>query len=155
VIIKAKKLEDLPRIFIVVSEFNSEITSKLLDGATRRLQEYGISDEYYSIVYVRGAYEIPLCVKEVYINRKPDGIVALAAIIKGETMHYHFLANAVIKKLLDISIEFRLPISHAVLTCESEEQAHQRAGGSLGNRGSEAVDALISSISVINQLRPI
>ncbi len=154
-IIKPNKLLELPKIFIVVSEFNFEITEKLVDGCLNVLKDNGITEDYYSVVYVSGVFEIPIITKHILIHKKPDGVIVIGAVIKGETEHYYFLANAVLPKILKLSLEFKVPICNGIIVCENEQQARERAGGRVGNRGSEAAKALVNSLSVISQIKPL
>lgn len=153
--ISPSKLIDIPKIFIVVSKFNSLITENLLKGAIDILHKNDITEDNYTIVFVDGSYEIPIVVKQVLIHKKPDGVIVIGAIIKGETEHYYFLANSVIPKIIDLSLEFKVPITNSIIVCENEEQAFDRAGGKVGNRGSEAAIALLDALSVINHIKPL
>ncbi len=153
--ISASKLADIPKIFIIVSKFHLSISQNLLKGAIDILNKNGITEDNYAVVYVDGAYEIPIVLKEVLIHKKPDGVIVVGAIIKGETEHYYFLANSVIPKILDLSLEFKVPITNSIIVCENEQQGIERAGGKVGNRGSEAANALLNTLSIIDHIKPL
>lgn len=153
--ITASELVETPNIFLVVSKFNSTVTEKLLNGAIEVLKKNNITEENFTIVYVDGSYEIPVVLKHILIHKKPAGVIVIGAIIKGETEHYYFLANSVIPKVMDLSLEFKTPVTNAVIVCENEEQALERAGGKVGNRGSEAAIALLNTISIIERIKPL
>ncbi|MFN7181946.1 MAG: 6,7-dimethyl-8-ribityllumazine synthase [Planctomycetota bacterium] len=155
VIIEPSQLIECPKIYIVVSKFNPEITDRLLAGAIKVLKENDIPQDNYSVVYVTGVFEIPIITKHILIYKKPDGIIVIGAVIKGETEHYYFLSAAVLPKILELSLEFKIPITNSIIICENEQQALERAGGRVGNRGSEAATALLNSLSVLSKIKPL
>ena len=137
---------------VVVSRFNGFITDRMVEGAVDTLKRHNTSDLDIDIVKVPGSFEIPFCVKKLANNKKYDAIIALGAIIRGETPHFNYLASEVIKNLASISLEYNIPVSSGVLTTETLEQAIERAGAKVGNRGSEAALSAIEMVNLIKEL---
>ncbi len=132
---------------IVSSRFNSFITEQLVEGAKDTLLRHGCSDKDIDLVKVPGSYEISLAVKKLLQTKKYDGVIAVGAIIRGETQHYDYLSSEVIKRLVDLSLQFDIAVASGIITTENIEQAIARAGSKAGNRGSEAA---ISAIEMAN-----
>ena len=131
------------RIGIVCSRFNDDVTSKLLAGAVQALTRAGVEDESIVVVRVPGAVELPLAASRLARENEFDAIVALGAVIRGETDHYDHVCRAAQEGLLHVSLEEDLPVMFGVVTCDTEEQALARAGGEHGNKGADvALDAL-------------
>jgi 6,7-dimethyl-8-ribityllumazine synthase len=128
---------------VIRSEWNTEITGKLRDGCMAVLREKGVKpDDIYSID-VPGTYELPMAASLVLKQRSVDAVICLGCVIKGETRHDEYIAQAVSKSLLDISHAANKPVIFGVLTTENYQQALERAGGSYGNKGIEAASAAI------------
>ena len=134
---------------IVLARFNEFIVSKLLDGCLDGLKRHGVKDEEIEIVWVPGAFEIPLTAKTLAKSGKYDGIIALGAVIRGATTHYDLVSNEVAKGIAASSLETGVPIIFGVITTENIEQAIERAGTKAGNNG---YDAAISAIEMVNLL---
>lgn len=132
---------------VVSSRFNSFITEQLVEGAKDALLRHGCSDKDIDLVKVPGSYEISFAVKKMLQTKKYDGVIAVGAIIRGETQHYDYLSSEVIKRLVDLSLQFDIPVASGIITTENIEQAIARAGSKAGNRGSEAA---ISAIEMAN-----
>jgi 6,7-dimethyl-8-ribityllumazine synthase len=131
------------RVAVVVARFNSEVTERLLDGALSALRGAGVADEDLLVVRVPGAFELPIAAKTVIETRQVDAVVALGAVIRGETDHYDYVCEAAREGLLRVGLETAVPVLFGVLTCDSDEQAAARAGGAHGNKGADvALDAL-------------
>ena len=128
-----------PKICIVISTYNSGITNKLLFSAKNELKKYGVTKT--KDFKVPGAFEIPVVIAR--LAKKYDAFIAIGCIIKGKTDHYDFIANAITKTLLELSIQKKLPISNSVLTCKNIKQAKERSTKKL-NRAKEAVEAAIA-----------
>lgn len=133
------------KVGVVVSRFNQMITERLEQGALARLKELGLSNVI--CVRVPGAVEIPLAAK-LLLNQGCDGVVALGAVIRGETDHYNYVCSAVERGLNQLQLETERPIAFGVLTTENEEQALARTGGAMGHKGSEAVDVLVEMLNL-------
>jgi 6,7-dimethyl-8-ribityllumazine synthase len=128
---------------IVCSRFNEEITSKLLVGAVTALEGAGVTPSDIDVVLVPGAVELPLAARRLARRREFDAIVALGAVIRGDTDHYDHVCRAAQEGLQRVGLEEDLPVMFGVLTCDTEEQALARAGGEHGNKGADvALDAL-------------
>jgi 6,7-dimethyl-8-ribityllumazine synthase len=122
---------------IVLSRFNSRITDVLLAGAIDGLTRHGAEDARISVLRVPGSFEIPQGLR-LLAERKPDALIALGALVRGETPHFDHLAAVVTRALEKIAADSGLPVANGVLTCDTLEQAMERAGGKSGNKGFEA-----------------
>ncbi len=136
------------KIGIVVARFNDFINSKLLEGAQDALVRLGVNEEDITVVYVPGAYEIPLVAKNM--APKYDGVICLGTVIRGATSHYDAVVNEVSKGVAVVALETNKPIMFGVLTTENIEQAIERAGTKAGNKGYEVA---ISTIEMINLMK--
>ena len=140
------------QIAIVVAEFNREITEKLLAGALARLAEAHVPAAHIQVVWVPGAIEIPLVVKLLAEKQSAHAIIALGAVIRGETSHYDYVCEQVSAGCQQVMLAYDLPVIFGVLTTENEDQALARVGGEHGHKGSDSVDAALEMISLLNQL---
>ena len=141
------------KIAIVISRFNSFINEQLLAGAVDTLKRTGqVSDENITVVRVPGAVELPLATKRVAASKKYDAIVALGTVIRGGTPHFDFVANECNKGLAQVSLEFDIPVAFGVLTTDSIDQAIERAGTKMGNKGSEAALGALEMVNVMAEL---
>ncbi|MFM8269656.1 MAG: 6,7-dimethyl-8-ribityllumazine synthase [Pseudomonadota bacterium] len=139
-------------IALVVSRFNEEVTSKLLEGAYQRLKELGFDEGQITVVDVPGAVEIPVALQRLAELKDFDALIALGAVIRGETSHYDYVCNLVSEGCQQISLGFKLPVIFGVLTTENEEQAFDRCGGKRGHKGREAVDAACEMVALLREL---
>jgi 6,7-dimethyl-8-ribityllumazine synthase len=137
---------------IVVSRFNEEITSLLLEGALQRLGEHGVEESCITVVHVPGAVEIPVTAQKLANSSNYEAIICLGAVIRGETNHYDYVCNQVSDGCQRVALDNRLPVIFGVLTTDTVEQAMARAGGSHGHKGRESVDAALAMIAIMNQL---
>jgi 6,7-dimethyl-8-ribityllumazine synthase len=132
---------------IVVSRYNSFITDRLLEGAMDALTRNGAEDRDIEVWKVPGSFEIPLAAKKMVGLKRFDGIVCLGAVIRGATPHYNYIATEVTKGIAQVSLEAGVPISFGVITVETLEQAVERAGTKMGNKGYEAA---VTAIEMVN-----
>ncbi len=139
---------DAHRIAIVVSEYNDHITGKLREGAVKTLLAAGIKDHDILIIPVPGAWELPFGVQQCIGERSCRGAIALGAVIKGETTHDQHINRAVSMALMQLSLDHNKPVAFGLLTVNSLEQAIQRSGGNVGNKGEESANALIACLKV-------
>lgn len=146
----AKSKKRVLKIGVVTAEFNSEVTSKLKDGAISYLKEKGVK---MVSIDVPGAVEIPLMTQALLTKGGCDGVVALGAVIRGETSHYDYVCNSVERGITAIMLENRKPIGFGVLTTENEEQALDRAGGKHGNKGREAAEVVLRMLESLAQIK--
>ena len=135
---------------LVVSRFNSVITERLLAGALDALARSGASDEDIEVIRIPGSWEMPLVVAQVARQKRHDALIALSAVIRGDTPHYDYIAAEVAKGLGQVSLETGVPIAFGVLTTNNLEQAIDRAGAKSGNKG---FDAAMSAIEMSNLMR--
>lgn len=140
------------RFGIVVSRFNSLVTDRLLAGALAELRERGCTDENIHVVQVPGAVELPLLAGALIDTGNFDAIIALGAVVRGETQHHHYISQAVVDALQALALDNRIPVSLGVLTTENMTQALQRAGDDPGNKGREAAITAIECANLLEQL---
>ncbi len=140
------------RVGIVVSRFNSFITTKLLDGALDILRRHEVSEDDISVCWVPGSFEIPLVAKELASSGRFDAVLALGAVIRGDTPHFNYVANEVTKGIAQTMLNTRVPVAFGVLTTDTLEQAIDRAGVKAGNKGAEAA---MSALEMVNLLKKI
>ena len=141
------------RLVIAVSRFNELISSRLLEGAKDYLLRHDVSANDIDVVWVPGSWELPLAVRECALNGKYDAVIALGAIIRGDTPHFDFVAAEVSKGLAMVEMEQRVPVAFGVLTCDTLEQALLRAGSKSGNKGSDAAAAAVEMADLLRQMR--
>ncbi len=136
---------------IVVSRYNESITEKLREGAQATLQRHGVAPDAIEVVRVPGAWELPLATQWL-VNSRPylAAVIAIGVVIKGETTHDQHINRFVTLALGQISLNSGIPVALGVLTCDTLQQAVDRAGGKLGNKGEEAAEAALAMV----QLRP-
>ena len=135
---------------IVVARFNEFITSKLLGGALDTLKRHETSEEDIDVVWVPGAFEIPLIAKKLATTNKYNAIICLGAVIRGSTTHYDYVCNEVSKGVAQVGLTTGVPAIFGVVTTENIEQAIERAGTKAGNKGS---DAAISAMEMANLIK--
>lgn len=138
------------RFAIVASRFNDYIVDSLVRGAIDALQRHGASEKQIELVRVPGAFEMPVAVRKLVAARRHDAVIALAAVIRGATPHFQYVAGECASGLSRIALESGVPIAFGVLTTDTIEQAIERAGTKSGNKGAEAA---ITAIEMANLLR--
>lgn len=140
------------RFAILVTRWNSFVAEHLKDGAIDTLKRHGIAEANIDVVYVPGAFELPLVAQKVAASKNYDAVVALGAVIRGGTPHFDFVANECVKGLAQVGLESGLPISFGVLTVDSIEQAIERSGTKAGNKGEEAALTALETVSLLRAL---
>lgn len=138
---------------IVVSRFNDLICSRLLDGAVDALTRHDVKSQDIEVYRVPGAWELPLMAKELALTGKYDAIVALGAVIQGDTPHFDIVCAEMSKGLANVGIEQRVPVALGVLTTNDLEQALHRAGSKAGNKGAEAAVSALEMANLLKQAR--
>ncbi len=138
---------------IVVSRFNEFITSKLLAGAIDCLQRHGASDEQITVVWVPGACEITHAARKLAQSGKYIAVLCLGAVIRGQTAHYDYVCQQVVRGIGQINYDSATPAAFGVLTCETIEQAVERAGTKMGNAGADAARTAMEMANVIEQIQ--
>jgi 6,7-dimethyl-8-ribityllumazine synthase len=142
------------RIVVLASRFNEDIVKKLVDGALEALLKHGVAFDDVDVVWVPGAWELPLAARLLLASERYDGLVAVGAVIRGETAHFDFIAAETSRGLADVSMQSETPVGFGVLTCDTEEQAAARAGGAHGNKGWDAAMATLEMVGLANMVDP-
>jgi len=140
------------RVAIVAARFNDFVVAKLVDGAVDALIRHGASEKNLELVRVPGAFDMPLVVRRLAQSKRYDAIVALGAVIKGETAHFDYVAGECASGVARAALETGVPVGFGVLTCESFDQAIDRAGGKAGNKGAEAALAALEMANLLKRL---
>ena len=135
------------KVGIVMSRFNEIIVTKLLGGAIDGLTRHGVDEDNITGAWVPGAYELPLVAKQMAESGKYDAVIALGAVIRGSTTHYDYVCNEVSKGISHVALETGVPVMFGVLTTENIEQAIERAGSKVGNKG---YDCAVGAIEMVN-----
>jgi 6,7-dimethyl-8-ribityllumazine synthase len=126
------------RFVVIVSEWNSEITQKLLTGAVDELQKNDVFTKNIIVETVPGCFELPFAAQTAALNYNPDAVICLGCVIKGETPHFDYVCQAATSGILQVSLSAKIPVIFGVLTVNTFEQALDRSGGKYGNKGIEA-----------------
>lgn len=137
---------------IVVGRFNAFVVESLLEGAMDTLKRHGVDEDNISVIRVPGAFEIPLAVKKVAAQGDVDAIIALGAVIRGGTPHFEYVSGEASKGVAQVSLEYNLPVANGILTVNSIEQAVERSGTKMGNKGDEAALSALEMVSLLRKL---
>ncbi len=140
------------RFALVASRFNDFIVQRLIDGALDYLIRHGASKEDIVVIRVPGSFEMPVVVKRILEKKSFDGVVCLGAVIRGATPHFEYIAAEVTKGLAKLALDYGLPVGFGILTTDTLEQAIERAGSKMGNKGAEAAQAVLETIRVIKEI---
>lgn len=140
------------RVAIVASRYNRSICDALIQGATESLTAAGFGPDSITVIRVPGAWELPLIVRSMLDRNDVVAAIALGAVIRGETTHDEHINRAVSLALMNLGVETRRPVGLGLLTCNSLEQAIQRSGGTVGNKGVEAAEAVLETLRLIGKL---
>jgi len=149
---EGKLLGEGLRFGLVISRFNEFLTGKLLEGAQDALYRHGVKEEDIEIAWTPGSFEIPLVASKLAQTKKYDAVICLAAVVRGGTPHFEYIAAEVAKGIAKVGLESGLPVIYGVITADTLEQAIERAGTKMGNKG---FDAAMSAIEMVNLLRSI
>jgi 6,7-dimethyl-8-ribityllumazine synthase len=147
------RLRAVGRVAILATRYNELITSRLLDGALACCQEAGIARDQVDVLWVPGAFELPVAAAAAAGTKRYSCLVALGAVVRGDTPHFEYVAGEAARGLNAVAVAHALPVGFGVLTVDTMQQAVERAGGSAGNKGHEAAAAAIQAADVIAQLR--
>jgi 6,7-dimethyl-8-ribityllumazine synthase len=137
------------RIGIVVSRFNESVTSRLLTGARACLAERGVPDARLEVHWVAGAWELPVLARALMTQGGFDAIIALGAVVRGETPHFEYVAGEAAHGLMSLQVRYGVPVGFGLLTCDTMEQALARAGGAAGNKGFDAAAAALDAAALV------
>ncbi|MFH2127361.1 MAG: 6,7-dimethyl-8-ribityllumazine synthase [Pseudomonadota bacterium] len=140
------------RVALVAGRFNDFITSKLVEGALDTLKRHGAADQNLTVVWVPGAFEIPLVARKLAAGGKYDAVITLGAVIRGATAHFDYVAAEVSKGVAQAGLETGVPVIFGVLTTDSIEQAIERAGTKAGNKGADAAMAAMEMVDLLKNL---
>ena len=140
------------RIAVIGSRFNETISKQLLDGAVDCLKRHGVPDEFVTVAWVPGAFELPAAAKRIAASGEVDAIVCVGVVIRGDTAHFDFVAGHAMNGIGQVALETGVPVTAGVLTTETVEQAADRAGGKMGNKGFEAALAAIEMANLFAAL---
>ena len=140
------------RFTIVASRFNEFITSKLLEGALDMLRRHGAAENAVDVVWVPGAFEIPLAAKKLASCGKYDAVICVGAVIRGATSHYDYVCNEVSKGVAQTALATGVPVIFSVVTTENIEQAVERAGTKAGNKGADGAMAAMEMANLLKKI---
>lgn len=140
------------RFAIVVARFNDLVTRRLLEGAIDTLKRHGAAEEQITVAWVPGSFELPLAADKLAKSGQYAAVICLGAVIQGQTSHHEYINQQVAAGLMRSGIETGLPVLFGVLTCQSMEQALDRAGGKAGNKGNEAALAALEMVSLLKRI---
>ncbi len=141
------------RVAVVAARFNYIITKNLMDGALSTLAQYGVRDGDIATAWVPGSFELPIVAKTLAESAQYDAVICLGAVIRGETSHYDMVCNQAASGIAAVSRETGVPTMFGVLTTENLEQALNRAGGKVGNLGSDCAMGAIESARLVQSIR--
>lgn len=149
-----KKIPDASgaKVVLLVSEWNSNITFNLMQGAKETLEKHGLAQKNIKVIYTPGSFELTFAAKRTAVQLKPDAIIALGSVIRGETPHFDFVCDAVTNGLMQVGIETGIPVILGVLTDNTLQQAIDRSGGKYGNKGVECAVAALKMIHLNKEL---
>jgi 6,7-dimethyl-8-ribityllumazine synthase len=140
------------RFAVVASRFNETVTQKLVDGALDALVRHGAAADDVDVVWVPGAWELPAAVRRLLASERYDALVALGAVIRGDTPHFDYVAGEASRGLATASTDFETPVGFGLLTCDNMAQAEARAGGEHGNKGWDAAVAALEMADLFARL---
>ena len=140
------------KIGIAAARFNEFIVSKLVSGAEDGLQRHGVKESDIDLVWVPGAYELPLAAKKMAKSGKYDAVICLGAVIRGSTPHFDYVCADVSKGVANVSLDSEVPVIFGVITTDSIEQAIERAGTKAGNKGFDAASTAIEMANLLKQI---
>ena len=140
------------RVAILVSRYHERVTGRLLDGARAACREAGVEDAAVDVIHVPGAFELGVAAEACARSGRYQALVALGAVVRGETPHFDYVAGETSRVLAEVAREHAIPVGFGLLTTETLEQASARAGGAAGNKGHEAAQAALEMAGVISRL---
>ena len=137
---------------IVISRFNEFITNRLLDGARDALMRHGVSEADIDIAWVPGSFEIPLVARKLAETKRYDAVICLGAVIRGETPHFDYVATQVTRDTSRVSQDTGLPVVYGIITADALEDAIERAGTKMGNKGFQAATTAIEIADLVKNI---
>jgi len=151
-VVRGEPEGDDVRVAVVAARFHDTVTTKLVEGALAGFAHHGVPDDAITVIWVPGAFEIPLIADRLAISGRVDAIVCLGAVVRGETAHFDLVAGEAARGIAEVSRRTGVPCIFEVLATDRLDQAEARAGGAHGNKGWEAADAALEMASVVSQL---
>ena len=151
-IIQADLTPNAGRYAVVSTHWNAYIVNSLVEGAKAALLSHGVSVENITQIQCPGAFEIPLVTKKLAMTGGYDAVIALGTIIRGGTAHFEYVAGEAVRGLSSVMLEYNIPVTFGILTVDSIEQAIERAGTKLGNKGSEAALAAFEMVNLLKKI---
>ncbi len=142
------------RIVVVVSRFNESVTVPLAEGAVEALVRQGVAFDDVDVLWVPGAWELPVAVRRALATERYDAAVAIGAVIRGETPHFDIVAGESARGIMDASRDFDVPVTLGLLTTDTQAQAEARAGGEHGNKGADAALAVLEVLDLFDRVLP-
>jgi 6,7-dimethyl-8-ribityllumazine synthase len=139
-------------VAILAARFNGSVVDRLVEGARVCLEEHGVDDSRIAVVWVPGAFELPLAAQRAAGSGRFDAVVCVGAVIRGETAHFEFVAGEAARGIQDVALRTGIPVAFGVLTTDSVEQAMERAGGRAGNKGYDSAQAALEMVGVLDAL---
>jgi 6,7-dimethyl-8-ribityllumazine synthase len=140
------------RFAVVAARFNHSVVDKLIAGAKDGLRRHGVADDAIDLIIVPGSFEIPLVAQRLAISKKYVAVICLGAVIRGDTDHYDHVAGGAVSGVAQAALASGVPVILGILTCDSLEQAMNRAGGKAGNKGFEAATTAIEMVNLLGKL---
>jgi 6,7-dimethyl-8-ribityllumazine synthase len=140
------------RFGLVVSRFNEFITNKLLEGALDALKRHGVDEADIEVALVPGSFEIPIIAKKLALSKRYDAIICLGTVVRGGTPHFDYIATEVTKGIAQVGLDTGLPVVYGIITADTLEQAIERAGTKMGNRGFEAAKDAIEMANLLKSI---
>jgi 6,7-dimethyl-8-ribityllumazine synthase len=140
------------RFGLVVSRFNEFITNKLLEGALDALKRHGVDENDIEVALVPGSFEIPVIAKKLAQSKRYDAVICLGTVVRGGTPHFDYIATEVTKGIAHVGLETGLPVVYGIITADTLEQAIERAGTKMGNRGFEAAKDAIEMANLLKSI---
>lgn len=137
---------------IVVGRFNDLITTRLLEGALDTLRRHGANEDHITVAWVPGSFEIPMAAEALIKTKEFAAVICLGAVVQGQTSHHEYINHQVAAGIMRLNQEYSLPVTFGVLTCQTMEQAMDRAGGKAGNKGHEAALAAIEMVQLLKSI---
>ena len=140
------------RVAVVAALFNDQFTRRLCEGAVATAREHGVDDDAIEVFWVPGAFELPLVAQELAATGAYDAIACVGAVVRGETPHFDFVAGEAARGIMEVGRESGVPVGFGLITADTLAQAEARSGGSVGNKGSEAMYAALHVAALLHQV---
>ncbi len=141
------------KVAVINGRFNHIVTDRLVEGAKDSFARHGGKPENLDLFLVPGAFEIPMTLKQVLESGKYDGVVCIGAVIRGSTPHFDYISAETTKGIASVALDFNKPVTYGVLTTDTIEQAIERSGSKVGNKGFEAMTGLIEMMNLFNEIK--